>query len=425
MRLILVGPSHIPRIRHALEVVGLPKPAQTIIYLGDGGFPIWKKSVFDDCCRQYQSGDKIILIAADFRFGNSITKDLPANFEDASFFDGYTHVTRDLCTVKNDNLLKDLCVRSLHSWKSQFGSSLTILHWTLAMRTVKNRLGKQHVDETGKYLHPVWNISESSFSGEVAGLAAVQHAEDLSAYSNLTIDNDLHPSTLGYLYISAISVFGTHDKSLAAAKSIYMSGINHLTSELSRGIHPRTLLFGTSKLLQTIITALPFSSRKSLSEAGLDILNRGEQIDASLAEKYEKLVYLSDQALDSCQAVDSANNVLKRLTPIDENVRILYWEALATQVMQWRARNQRGVGTGLVENKLASEIYHTFWKKPSFEFDFKSINRLVEHGAGGSCTLWGVLTILTTSLDCNSFSIAEAALRSMSKTAKELQVYLD
>lgn len=425
MRLILVGPSHIPRIQHALEKVGLPKPVPEIVYLGDGGFPIWKKSVFDQCCKIYQEGDRILLIAADFRFGNSIIDNPPHNLESHNFFDGFTHVKRELCTAENDVALKQLCLRSLNEWKSTFGKSLTILHWTLAMRTVKNRISKQHVNENGIYSHPIWNICDADFATEVAGLANLQHSGDLSTCEKLTIDNDLHPSTLGYLYINAIAANYDHEQSLNKAKSIYMAGVNKLTSELVNKSKSKCLFFGTSKLLQTILSALPINSRKTLSKVGLEFLQPGEQPDSLLAANYDKLVYFSGAVLDSSLSLSNSIKAIKEeFSALHNNVQVLHWETLTTQVLQWRARNQRGAGTGLIEKNFASETYHEFWPKEFAEYSFDTIDRLVEFGAGGSCTFWGILAILTASVDCRTSKLAESVLVSMHQAAKQLHMDL-
>jgi len=427
MRLILVGPSHIPRIRHALEVVGLPRPVDEILYFGDGGFPVWKKSVFEQCCNEYRDGDKILLIVADFRFGNSILCDKSCNINDAVFFNGHTHVNRELCTLENDEQMKKLCVKALLKWKERFGDKLIILHWTLAMRTVKNRLSRQHVDSNGKYRHPVWNIDEPVFKTDVAGLSALQTTNELNICNSLTIDNDLHPSTLGYLYIIANTVTANHENSLMLAKTVYMAGINTLSSQLSNKPLQKTLFFGTSKVLNSITNAIPMSSRAALKVAGLEILKQGETLDSIIQiGNVKNLIYISDNVINDQVTLDKCiSNIRKELSGItDTKISILFWDAIATQVMQWRARNQRNAPTGLIEKSLAANIFHTFWSGSPSTFEFQSIDRLVEYGAGGAPTFWGILSVLTTAANSTSNGISNAVINSMSISAKNQSLVL-
>lgn len=420
MRLILVGPSHIPRIRHALEVVRLPRPIDDILYLGDGGYPVWKKSVYTECCDAYQKGDKILLIVADFRFGNSILIDESLSTEGAAFFDGHTHVKRDLCTPENDEKMKQLCVNALNAWKARFGDDVIILHWTLALRTVKNRLSRQHIDKDGNYRHPVWNIDDPDFISDIHGLSSVQTAQDLGICNSLTIDNDLHPSTLGYLYIIACAATSNHEASLNAAKTIYMSGINSLTAKLAGVRWPKSLIAGPSKVLNSLHSALPKSSRDALSQAGLTIRAQGEVTPELVNEQaIEHLIYISDSAINDMNMLNAAIAELhiKFSSTTKAKVSILFWDAIATQVMQWRARSQRDAPTGSIEKNLAATTFHAFWPA-SQTFEFQSIDKLIEYGAGGAPTFWGVVSIITRVTHLAASDIASAVVDNLHKSAR-------
>lgn len=425
MSLILVGPSHIPRIRHALECVGLPKPAEQILYLGDGGFPIWNKDLYDKCCAEFKPGDSILLIAGDFRFGNSVLTDDNCDLTKTCFFNGHTHVKRELCSIENDKLMKNLCLRALAKWKSRFGESIVILHWTLAMRTVKNRLSKLHTDIHGKYEHPTWNIDESVFSQEIPGLESLQSTSELSTCNKLVIDNDLHPSTLGYLYIIANAAFADHNKSLGAAKSIYMAGINSFTAALSNHSLPKCLFAGPSKCLTTILATLPAATQTSLSRLGFDFQKPNALLDLDTIKQYDKIIYLSDEKIpDQGSLKRLASEKPAPFSGMNCQVQVLYWDALATQVMQWRARNQRSAPTGMIERNLAYEIFSLYWNIDKDDFRFEAVDRHVEFGAGGTVTLWGVLETLRTAAGFKDSAIVEKALAAMHAEANRQNLCL-
>lgn len=427
MRLILVGPSHIPRIRHALEVVRLPRPADEILYLGDGGFPIWKKSVFEQCRTEYRKGDTILLIVADFRFGNSILEDESYNISDSVFFDGHTHVKRDLCTLDNDERMKTLCVNAINGWSKQFGDGLIVFHWTLAMRTVKNRLSRQHIDSQGKYHHPVWNIDDPVFRSDVTGLSALQTSNDLGIFNSLTIDNDLHPSTLGYLYIIAYATTEDHETALSLAKTIYMAGINTLSTKFYSVPPKRCVICGTSKVISSLLKMLPLISRNRLSAAGIDIIAPEEVLQTIISRNdISKILYISSDPIsnqeDLTVSIAQINNKIKG--SLNVKLDILFWDAIATHVMQWRARSHRNAPTGLIEKKLAANIFRTFWSEPASDFEFQTIDRLIEYGAGGAPTFWGILSILNKTADTPSDDIPNAVMNDMRASAAKNSLVL-
>ncbi len=426
MRLILVGPSHIPRIRHALEIVRLPRPIDEIIYLGDGGYPIWKKSVFDECCTKYQKGDRILLIVADFRFGNSILTDVTINTESSIFFDGHTHVKRDLCSSENDEKMKKLCINALNAWKNRFGDDLTILHWTLALRTVKNRLLRQHIDNHGNYRHPIWNLDDPDIKSDIHGLADLQTASNLDICNSLTIDNDLHPSTLGYLYIIASAATTDHVTSLRTAKTVYMAGINTLVSKIGSASWPKTMIAGPSKILSSLQSALPKSAQATLSIAGLTIKSPGE-ITPQLVndEQTEHLIYISDRSIENVEALNAAiaDIHIKFSATTKAKISILFWDAIATQVMQWRARTQRNAPTGSKEKNLAANSFHVFWPELE-EFDFKLTDRLIEYGAGGAPTFWGLISVISRVANLASHNIPLTVMNHLNESVKNSAYHL-
>lgn len=416
MKLFLVGPSHIPRIRHAIENVGIPRPSKEIIYLGDGGYPLWTKSVFERCCTDFQPGDTILLIVADFRFGNSILMSQDNLTIENLFLDGYTHVKKELCTPDNDVKMKKRCLDALLIWKKHFGEDLVIFHWTLAMRTVKNRQARIHINKEGKYTHPTWNINEPAMLGNVNHLEDIQISSELDICNAMMIDNDLHPSSLGYLYINGIVHYRDHNRAIASARSIYMAGLNALTSKLKKLSTQRTLICGNSSALIKLKKAIPLSTLRALSELG--IVFRFDIQDLSTAQElvpFEQIIFLSNRQLDSGSNQDFTLSSASSGTP---EIVMFPWDAFATSVMQWRARNHRGLPTGMREKFFASEILHLLTPQEE-PFEFSEFDRVIEHGAGGAPTAWALfLLIARTQKTVTVKDLAQYAIEGMQQAAK-------
>ena len=428
MRLILVGPSHIPRIRHALEVVLLPRPTTDIIYLGDGGYPIWNKTVYEKCLNEYRPGDKILLIVADFRFGNGILEETDATLDNNVFIDGHTHVKRELCTPFYDNKMKTHCVRALIAWKKQFGSDLTVFHWTLAMRTVKNRRSKQHIYNSA-YRHPVWNINEHFFNLDVTGLSNVQTCPEpeLNIFDSLTIDNDLHPSNLGYLYISAVSVTADHESALKIAKTVYMAAMNNFASELIRSKSQTCILCGPSDVLAKLRSSIPLSVQKKLLESGISIHEPGPLPSLDKINDVQKIIYISDLSIpDEKTLTESCHKLLKDFPQsIRSNVSILFWNAIAIQTMQWRARNLRNAPTGSIEKTLAAKTFHCFWPEADYAFDYAKIDRMIEYGAGGAPTLWGIIAVISNACGRNTDKVGASTMNAMYTASEKCNLRIE
>ena len=427
MRLILVGPSHIPRLRHAIEVVGLPRPAEEISYFGDGGFPIWNKSIFQECRKVHRPGDRILLIVSDFRFGNSILTKKSSNTLNEIFIDGYTHVSKDLCTPKIDEKMKERCIQALQIWKHQFGDDLIIFHWTLAMRTLKNRLIKNHTNTDGIYRHPIWNIDKDNLQDNVKGLSELQTSTDLQACESLTIDNDLHPSTLGYFYINAIAVTADHYRSLRIAKSIYMAGLNSLVSSLKTQNSQKTLITGSSNFLKNLIRAIPLSCQKILEAEGISLENTSSPNRVSEDKSYNRIIHISQTKVTNQTTIEEATENILAAYPdnIKTNVSILFWDSLATQVMQWRARKLRNKPTGMIETKHSERIFNLFWNRNDFEFSYREIDRLVEYGAGGVPTIYGIFMVLASLPSTQPSVIVATALSEFNKAATSHNIKLN
>jgi hypothetical protein len=425
MTLVLVGPSHIPRLRHALEIVGLPRPTKEIVYLGDGGYPVWNKEAFDECCEIVSPSDQILLIIADFRFGNSILSNDNVEANGEILQSGHTHIKRELCTVEADHIMKKRCIDAIAIWKHKFGSNLTILHWTLAMRTVKNRILGHHVDSSGVYRHPVWNVDDAAFSEDINELSLIQHDSDLSSYDAFTIDNDLHPSTLGYLYITSYAVIGKHSLASDNARKIYLSGINALISSIAGGPLQGCILCGNSSAISTIKSAMPISARSFLSKLHIEMISprKGPPFtDAAGALTTDRIVFISNSPVSNEQDVSEAEDKILATfaTELRTKVVILFWDALAMRIMQWRARTQRSLKTNSNEQLFVLQLFKKFWRSESQNANFYQLDKLIEYGAGGSPTFWGICQILTQASCINNNGASNSALRAMQIAANDV-----
>lgn len=415
MRLIFVGPSHIPRIKHAFEVVKLPCKSSGNLYIGDGGFPIWKKSLMDECLKSYRPGDRVIIIFPDFRFGNKILKS-NFSFERNVFYDGFTHVDRELCSIEHDKKMRELCVKALIEWRKLLGGDLVILHWTLAMRTIKNRINKRYTNSDGVYLHPTWNLTDNDLQGDVYGLSELQTSNNIQLCNMLTLDNDLHPSTLGFLYIANIAVRPDHNIALLRAQKNYMSGMNFLVDKLKKSSTCKAVICGDSILIKFLEKFIPLSIRESLIKIGINIVSSMPS-SLNLKESSVNIILVSKSVINTMDDFEKERRSLLTSIANVKPVSIIFWESITKQVMGWRARKSRKIPSQVNDLKISKELFNSVWTSNGGGFSFAELDRFVEYGAGGVPTIWAVMKIIALAYDFDKSSfIADGVMAAMEES---------
>lgn len=394
--LFVVGPSHVPRWRHVIENVGYPGPVGEIVYVGDGGYPVWNRSMLETVSRRYKPGDRVFLIVSDFRFGNARLRAGPIE-RTAIFADGFTHVNRTLISLTNDLRMKSLALAALSEWRRVFGDDLLIFHWTLAMQAVQNRLDGRYVDMKGNYHHPLWNVGEFSiFANDVEGIELFAE-EDANRLKSLYIDRDLHPSPLGFLYMNEVLRTRNHVVSFSAAFQVYREAFGRLFEALSAGPVRRVAIFGDSCFIEVLQRIVPLEFRRKLEMFGVYILdyNRTTSLVNLFDLQLDEILFVSRIVGSHAECVEQVGLLRNKYQAVARHVSVLPWEMMFAFAVKRRGGYRSGIRTPLLADELASLQF-------AASLDFRwlieegGIDRFVDHGAGAGPTLAGVFYVLST-----------------------------
>ena len=189
------------RWRHAIRNAVLPPPYEDPRIIGEGGFPVWNRSIFGQIYRSHETGIPIFLILPDFRFGNSLFEQ--KGFVLGQFYNGHSHVKKHLIRPDVDAVLYRQHVENLTIWRTVYGRDLSIFDWTQLMTASEHRWTDRYVDEGGNY--------ENRAYAEWVGcdrnrLGARSWPEGLLLRENarlrrLIVDRSLHPSAIGFFLL--------------------------------------------------------------------------------------------------------------------------------------------------------------------------------------------------------------------------------
>ncbi|MDH1271709.1 hypothetical protein N5C81_29445, partial [Rhizobium pusense] len=190
---VILGPSHVVRWDHAVKSGAIPAPFPDTIFVGGGGLPVWSAHLLAKAKALAESADKLLLIVADFRFGNSILGESP--LPKSLFVDGHRNISREYLSRTADEFLRAKCVAALDTWRETFGDKLLIIHWTGLTRRNEDIIHGKYI-ENNVYRHPVWKYDELG-SDDISFLVKAP-SDVLRA---LYVDDNLHPSALGFRYL--------------------------------------------------------------------------------------------------------------------------------------------------------------------------------------------------------------------------------
>lgn len=252
MRDIIVGPSHVVRLEHLYKNKVIKKPSRDVVFIGRGGAPTWSKQLFELFVKTSGRDDKLHLIIGDFRFGNSIIEDV-LDIDNSKI--NHINVTGRLISVENDLLMANLFIRGLSKWKEMRGD-INFIPWTIIMRRADNIIKHSHVDEKGNYKHP--QIDEVVILDKFCDPSFIRCLEiPVDKMCQFYIDGDLHPSTLGYMFI--LDMVKKHDPYKSINSSIMKLSLilNDFLNKIK--IKKTILITGDSVALSTLSKVIPFN----------------------------------------------------------------------------------------------------------------------------------------------------------------------
>lgn len=380
-RLVIVGPSHVPRWKHLVLRCGWTPPAPDTVFIGDGGHPVWEAGAFAQCrALVTDPADRILLIVGDFRFGNRILAEPDRLAAAQPFAAGYTHVDRSLITPANDLRLKGLCLAALAAWKQQFGAQLRICHWTLAINTLRNRMAGRHLRPDGSYHHPTWNLGEFELFGGDLLDHGVFLAGDPAVYGRLFIDRDVHPSPLGYSYLGGLCRGLDHAAAFAAADA-------EMASELTPPPIDRPVgIAGDSHAFEVLRKTASPALRAAWRERGLILLDDD-------TPPPDRVLFLSKADIaDPASFLGELEAAARRFGP-GVRVEPLAWESLTARLVAERAAYREGadLACGPEQEKMLQRT--TVMGAESFLAAGRA-DSLIDHGVGGAPTIRGLQFIL-------------------------------
>lgn len=327
---VVLGPSHVVRWEHAVKCGAIPAPFPNTVFVGGGGLPVWSAQLFAKAKTLSASADKLLLIVADFRFGNSVFGVSP--LPDSLFIDGHRNVSRDYLNGSADEFLLAKCIAALDMWRKTFGEKLIVIHWTGLTRRNEDILRGKHL-ENGVYRHPTWNFDELG-SEDISSLAKAP----LDVIRALYVDDNLHPSALGFRYLQQrINLKRPVD---ALRDSIHWIK-DEVASSLAVEIPEPILFTGDSTWVKSTVRLLHGKPLESLAQRGVYIKPMTfDEISAFKREhRIRRVVFVTDHGEHKESGSASRLSLItKRLLENDEQTKacIFPWAAIAREIVSRR-----------------------------------------------------------------------------------------
>lgn len=268
---MIVGPSHAVRWCHAINNGALPRPYDDTRIIGEGGFPVWNRTIFGKIFQRHETGMPIFLILPDFRFGNSLYE--RRGFAVGQFYNNYTHVKKALIRSEVDAVLYRQHVESLMTWRAVFGRDLSIFDWTQMMTASEHRWTGRYVDAEGNYANHAyaeWTACDSFRLGAKAWPERLLIREN-ARMRRLIVDRSLHPSAIGFFLLHHILHGDAFVTALEKAEALWMQWLETLVSQLALvlGTLGAVAFSGNSIWFKTALRLLGEEGVALLREAGL------------------------------------------------------------------------------------------------------------------------------------------------------------
>lgn len=311
---LILGPSHVMRLIQAVDSDVIPKSTCTDLY-GYGGAPVWgdfikKKS------KDFAKYDELIFIVGDFRFGNK-------TLVDDSVINNQHSISKELITDANDKIMYDKVINELKILaSSEFKTKIKFIFWCLTLREYKNKKSGKYTDPmTGKYVHPIWNLSEveSLFPDNIVKVNINNNLDMLS------IDSSNHPSFLGYVYLNSL-IYGFPN----IPKTIDIFPSRRLYT---------TKIIGDSKLIKSV----NLCCKKGILDARyfLEHVNYVD-LEKYLINNVGDVVFVSNIHFSNNQSdfLSQVNELYLLKEKYGTRLNILFWEAFAQEVISSRVSSR-------------------------------------------------------------------------------------
>ncbi|MBT9099477.1 hypothetical protein KFZ76_17415 [Methylovulum psychrotolerans] len=330
---LIIGPSHVVRLRHALATRQLPELTRPSRLIGVGGLPIWSPRITKELATA-TSESEVFVIVGDFRFGNPVLND-PAFTPDYPQPKEYLAIEKDLINETNDQRLFALSLTALDALKQQLNGRLRLLFWDLSIREYQNRSTGRYYQESGDYRHPVWNLDAvlAQFSD-----IAIDSRVMLSHGEQLFIDSSAHPSLIGWLYINRY-LRGATTVDLSAVLQAFDQALTQLLAAVLT--KEAVLITGDSKF--TRLLALFVSNRQFLLPDNWQILPLSKAYEA---QGFDRCLYfpgLCTFELDEAgiaEGIGKVKRISARLTATHKQVSVLYYDNWAYEAISKRSGYQ-------------------------------------------------------------------------------------
>lgn len=292
MKTIIVGPSHVVRWEHAVKSGSIDAPFTGVVFVGLGEAPIWSKELLDKVSNIYNEGDRIIIVMGDFRFGNNVFERPGAN--DELFVTGFRNISKDFINEGNDKFLINKSLEALNFWHARYGDSISVIHWTLVMRSAEDRSKNKYVDSQGTYKHPLYDglriIKESNFSCDISPSFYVPPYELHRYY----IDDDLHPSPKGYQLMRHLALGNKWEDAVSFTELGFLRSLL-LGLNFRKNSYRKVLICGDSVFLSYILRLFTNNDLNFLESIGIYIKQSSFENLANLTfkENIKDLIFIT------------------------------------------------------------------------------------------------------------------------------------
>lgn len=357
----IFGPSHLVRWSDHVKNGVIKSNFSSHQLVGQGGLPIWSKSLFKNVSFNIRKGGNVAILVGDFRFGNVICME---NGSDKNTLrDGFLSINPLAISKEFDLLLFNRSISALKLLQRVVGNQATFIFWDLFCRQIQDRLLGNYIKDFS-YNHPIWNYQK------IQELLPDLHQINLSPLltmpmhevNRLFIDNSSHPSQISYYLLE--NLLGKNLSPLNAYSLAVSQFENDFLTLLSNTLLKKKKLFlltGESIWLDTLIQTLGANGQLRLAKSGLIISLPNpaagrlsiNELSNILGEKPQLLAIVSSKSLGNDPAFSSlfsdSDSNLTQITHVN-------WEVEAEKIICAR---------GVVPNfkyslKLEGAVKNTF-----------------------------------------------------------------
>lgn len=390
---IITGPSHAVRWRYAIENGFLPPPFQETHTLGEGGFPVWNRTIFTQLFRSHQVGMPIFLVIPDFRFGNSLSEQ--PGVVSGQFYSDHTHIKRHLIRPDIDAMLYRHHVENLMIWRTVFGRDLKMFDWSMLMTASEHRWTNRYVDG-GRYdnrSYWEWVHSDRARLGALSWPVRMLETDN-ARLRRLTVDRALHPSGIGFFMLHHMTQGMSFMQALESAEGLWARWVAELAGLLREdlGQAEPIALHGDSIWFETALRLLGGEDIAVLNEIGLFLPDDSSDTGEPSVRCPEGALHV--RVTDSVDICDPGTGSASR--PL-----VLQWGVLARDVISRRHPDNAHLAVPDME-RIAASSPRTCTGQPwlSQMLGCTRLEAFVDAGANMAPTFNGMAMLLLSIVDC-------------------------